>query len=181
MATLKGRSKDRWLDSVLATTGVLGQNEMNHLLEQPLRRRLLDMIAEQPGIHASQLCRSAGEPWGTVQYHLSLLHKGEMVTSVEAGRERRFFPSAVDPAKARLLALLHQGRRSEIAAFIRDHPGSRQVDICDALDVSRKTFRSSVEPMVEEGLVHERRSLQDNRYFPQDGLVEILGPGNIGS
>lgn len=139
-----------------------------HLLEQPLRRRLLDLIAQQPGIHASQLCRTSGEPWGTVQYHLSLLHKGEMVTSVEAGRERRFFPSEVDPHRAHLLALLHQGRRSEIASFIRDHPGSRQVDICEALGVSRKTFRSSVEPMVEEGLVHERRSLQDNRYFPQD-------------
>lgn len=152
-----------------------------HLLEQPLRRRLLDLIAEQPGIHASQLCRTSGEPWGTVQYHLSLLHKGEMVTSVEAGRERRFFPSEVDPRRAHLLALLHQGRRSEIASFIRDHPGSRQVDICDALSVSRKTFRSSVEPMVEQGLVHERRSLQDNRYFPQEGLVEILGPGGIGA
>ena len=175
MGTHNGQGLNGLIGTVPSVTGAVGRNDAAHLLQQPLRRRLLDMIAEQPGIHASQLCRSAGEPWGTVQYHLSLLHKGEMVTSVEAGRERRFFPSEIDPRKARLLALLHQGRRSEIASFIRDHPGSRQVDICDALDVSRKTFRSSVEPMVEEGLVNERRSLQDNRYFAQDGLVEILG------
>jgi len=181
MATPKGQSNRTLFDSLLAIAGVAGREDESRLLEQPLRRRLLDLIADSPGIHASELCRTAGEPWGTVQYHLTLLHKGEMVTSVEAGRERRFFPSAVDPRKARLLALLHQGRRTEIASFIRDHPGSRQVDICDALDVSRKTFRSSVEPMVEEGLVNERRSLQDNRYFPQEGLLEILGPGPIGS
>lgn len=181
MATHKGQGMKGIAGSLLAVAGVVGRDEEAHLLEQPLRRRLLDLIADQPGIHASELCRTAGEPWGTVQYHLSLLHKGEMVTSVEAGRERRFFPSEMDPRRAQLLALLHQGRRSQIASFIRDHPGSRQVDICDALDVSRKTFRSSVEPMVEEGLVHERRSLQDNRYFPQDGLVEILVPGNLGS
>ncbi len=181
MATHKGPGPNDFIASAPPAASVVRRSDEHHLLDQPLRRRLLDMIAEQPGIHASELCRTAGEPWGTVQYHLSLLHKGEMVTSVEAGRERRFFPSEVDPSKARLLALLHQGRRTEIASFIRDHPGSRQVDICDALDVSRKTFRSSVEPMVEEGLVNERRSLQDNRYFPQEGLVEILGPGNIGS
>lgn len=150
--------------------------EAIRLSEQPVRKRLLSLIAANPGIHASELCRSAGEPWGTVQYHLSLLHRGEMVTSVESGRERRFFPSEVDPARARLVALLHQGRRNEIASFIRDHPGARQVDICDALDVSRKTFRASVAPLVQEGLVMERKGLQTNRYFPQAPLPGLLAP-----
>lgn len=152
--------------------------EAERLSQQPVRRRLLSLIAQKPGIHASELCREAGEPWGTVQYHLSLLHRGEMVTSVEAGRERRFFPSEVDPARARLVAMLHQGRRGEIAAFIQEHPGSRQVDICNALDVSRKTFRSSVGPLVEEGLVLERKGLQSNRYFAQQPLAPILA-GNL--
>jgi len=162
------------LAQLFGAAGAFGQVSDEDLVEQPLRRRLLDIIASRPGIHASELCRSAGEPWGTVQYHLSLLHRGEMVTAVEAGRERRFFPSEVDPQRARLVALLTQGRRPEIAAFIRDHPGARQVDICQAVDVSRKTFRSSIEPLVAEGLVHERRGLQNNRYFPQDGLLSLL-------
>lgn len=153
---------------------LFGQVEAENLLDQPMRRRLLALIGEHPGIHASQLCREAGEPWGTVQYHLSLLHKGDLVTSVEAGRERRFFPGEIDPARARLLAMLHQGRRQEIARFIQENPGTRQVDICDALDVSRKTFRSSIEPLLGEGLVHERKGLQSNRYFPQESLAPTL-------
>lgn len=153
--------------------GRVGQ-EPNDLLHQPLRRRLVDLIWERPGIHASGLCRESGEPWGTVQYHLSLLDKGRLITSVEAGRERHFFPPETDPAHARLMALLNQGRRLEIAAFIREHPGIRQVDICDALDVSRKTFRSSIEPLVEEGLLHERKGLQSSRYFPQGRLDELM-------
>lgn len=144
------------------------------LLDQPMRRRLADLIARKPGIHASELCREAGEPWGTVQYHLSLLHKGDLVRAVEAGRERRFFPHSVDPGKARLLALMNQGRRPEVARFIRDHPGARQVDVCDALDVSRKTFRNSVLPLVAENLIQEKRGLQNNRYFPLAGLDALL-------
>jgi predicted transcriptional regulator len=158
------------------TTNLYGRVSGPELLEQPLRRRLLELIERQPGIHASELCRTAGEPWGTVQYHLSLLHRGDMVTTVEAGRERHFFPSQMDPTRARLVAIMQQGRRQEIALYIRDHPGARQVDICEAVDVSRKTFRSSIEPLVSEGLVHERRGLQNNRYFPQEGLAELL-PG----
>jgi predicted transcriptional regulator len=154
---------------------LFGRVDGDNLLAQPLRRRLLGIIESRPGIHASELCRSAGEPWGTVQYHLALLHRGQLVTAIEAGRERHFFPSQVDPRHARLVALLQQGRRQEIAQFIRDHPGARQVDICQAVDVSRKTFRSSIEPLVAEGLVHERRGLQNNRYFPKEGLADLLG------
>jgi len=157
-----------------AGTTLFGRVSGADLLDQPLRRRLLDIIQSRPGIHASELCRAAEEPWGTVQYHLSLLHRGDMVTAIEAGRERHFFPSQVDPQHARLVAMMQQGRRHEIAAFIRDHPGARQVDICQAVDVSRKTFRSSIEPLMVEGLVHERRGLQNNRYFPQEPLNKLL-------
>ena len=155
-------------------------SELRDLLAQPTRRRLVDLIAGRPGIHASELCREAGAPWGTVQYHLSLLHKGQLVRTVDAGRERRFFPSEMDPTRARLLAMVSHGRGPEIARFIRDNPGSRQVDVCDALAVSRKTFRNCVHPLVAERLVHERRGLQDNRYFALDGLAALLEPEQSG-
>lgn len=145
------------------------------LLSQPVRKRILELIQRRPGIHASALCRASGEAWGTVQYHLALLDKGELVTAVSAGRERRFFVGGIDPERARLMGVLNQGRRQEIAQFIRDHPGSRQVDVCTAVSVSRKTFRASIAPLVDAGLVSERKGLQTNRYFPDDGLQGLLG------
>lgn len=157
-----------WLATLLPLTGT------DTLLEQPLRRRLVRVITDRPGIHASELAREVEEAWGTVQYHLSLLRKADIVSSVEAGRERRFFPAGIDESKARLLSLLHQGRRPDITRFIHEHPGARQVDICQALDVSRKTFRASVRPLVEEGLVHEQRGLHANRYFAGEGLEPAL-------
>ena len=148
--------------------------EAHPLLEQPVRRRLLDLIASRPGIHGSELSREAGEVWGTVQYHLSLLHKNALVHTLETGRERRYFLPGLEPARARLLALMTQGRRPEVAQFIQDHPGSRQIDVCQARDVSRKPLRGAVQPLVAERLIHERRGLQDTRYFPLDGLSQLL-------
>lgn len=165
-----------FLTQLFAGQALFGRVADDDWRDQPLRRRLLDLIESRPGIHASELCRTAGHPWGTVQYHLSLLHRSEMVTSVEAGRERHFFPTTVDPERARILAILNQGRRPEIAQYIKTHPGARQVDICGAIDVSRKTFRSSIVPLVASGLVHERRGLQENRYFPLHSLEAYLPP-----
>jgi predicted transcriptional regulator len=146
------------------------------LLEQPLRRRIYQLIKGSPGIHASELCRESGEAWGTVQYHLGLLRKGNMVTTVEAGRERRFFPPDMDADRARLVAILNQGRRQEIVDFIAANPGIRQVDVCQSVAVSRKTFRAAIKPLVEEGLVVERKGLQTNRYFPGQSLPAALHP-----
>lgn len=144
------------------------------LLRQPMRKQLVELIRDKPGIHASEIAREVEQPWGTVQYHLRLLRQADLVNTVDAGRERRFFPSGMDDTKARLLSMLHQGRRPDITRYIRENPGSRQVDICDALDVSRKTFRSSVRPLVDEGLVRERRGLHSHRYFPATGLDRAL-------
>jgi predicted transcriptional regulator len=144
------------------------------LLGQPVRRRLWDIIRLKPGIHASQLCRESGEAWGTVQYHLSLLSKGDLVTSQEAGRERRFFQTGIDEKRAHVVSLVRQGRRPEIAQAILASPGLRQIDLCDSVKVSRKTFRSSVQPLVDAGLIRERKGLQTNRYFPEDGLESLV-------
>lgn len=154
----------------IAISQVLGP-----LDEQPVRKKLLGLIRKSPGIHASELARGMDESWGTVQYHLNLLRKADMVQSVEAGRERRFFPDGVESSKIRMMTVLTQGRRSEIAEFIHANPGARQVDICKALDVSRKTFRSSIKPMVEEGLVQEQKGLQVNRYFAEESMAHALG------
>lgn len=152
----------------------LAASDSDSLLEQPVRKRLWGLIRRQPGIHASALCRESGEAWGTVQYHLSLLRKGDVITSLEAGRERRFFPNDVDERRAKMLSVLHQGRREEIARFIRAHPGMRQVDVCEGVNVSRKTFRASIQPLVDAGLVRERKGLQMNQYFPEERLAALL-------
>lgn len=144
------------------------------LLEQPVRNRLMRLIRRNPGIHASEMCRETGEAWGTVQYHLSLLQRNEMVMSMEAGRTKRFYPPDAAGARLEMVSLLDQGRRGEIARFILENPGMRQVDVCKAVSVSRKTFRASVADLVGAGLVAEHKGLQTNRYFPDDSLAPLL-------
>ncbi len=156
--------------------GLLLMAASDDLLAQPVRKRLFGIIKREPGIHASEICRESGEAWGTVQYHLSLLQQNDMVQSVEAGRERRFFPPDIQPEVARLLGLLHCDRRQGIVSWLREHPGARQVDVCNALSVSRKAFRSAVGPLVAEGLVQEQKGIQTNRYYVDEGVHGVVSP-----
>lgn len=157
----------RWMIAVSQTMGT-------PLPRQPLRQRVMGLIRREPGIHASQICRETGQPWSTVQYHLRLLQQTEMVTSVDTGRERGFFPDDIDAEKANLVMLLREGRKEAIARLIQAQPGIRQVDICRAAPVSRKAFRRSVDSLIEAGLVAEHRGLQTNRYFPGAELRDLL-------
>jgi predicted transcriptional regulator len=151
------------------------------LLRQPVRRHLMGLIRRRPGIHASEICRESGEAWGTVQYHLSLLKTGELIQTVEAGRALRFFPQGEVDEVDRLTLIVGQGRRTDIAQYIRDNPGIRQVDVCNAVGVSRKTLRASVAVMMQAGLISERKGLQSNRYFPEAALETVLGPAGESS
>ncbi len=165
----------KWIAAIgLLSTSGNDRDRADDLLRQPVRRRLLDIIADQPGIHASELCRQADESWGSVQYHLSLLRRASLIKSVTSGRERRFFTSSLDSGLARRLALVRQGRRYEIADFIQQNPGCRQVDVCDALGVSRKTFRAAIDSLAEEKLVIERKGQRNNLYYPQEDLDPVL-------
>ncbi len=154
---------------------LLLQVASDDLLKQPVRKRLMGLIRRNPGIHASEICRETGEAWGTVQYHLSLLQSNDMVMSMEAGRTRRFFPPDASTERLELVSMLEQGRRGEIARFILANPGMRQIDVCKAIEVSRKTFRSSLHGLLDAGLVDEQKGLQSNRYFPGAGLAPLLG------
>ncbi len=148
------------------------------LLDQPVRKRLMGLIRRSPGIHASEICRETGEAWGTVQYHLSLLQNNEMVMSMEIGRTKRFYSPDAAGSRMEMIGMLSHGRRAEIARFILDNPGLRQVDVCKAVAVSRKTFRSSMAGLVDAGLVAEHKGLQTNRYFPDEALAPLLDTGS---
>ncbi len=165
----------KWIVAVsLLSNSGSERDRTQELLRQPVRRRLLDIISDQPGIHASELCRQADESWGSVQYHLSLLRRASLIKSVTSGRERRFFSSSLDSGLARRLALVRQGRRYEIADFIQQNPGCRQVDVCEALNVSRKTFRAAIDSLADEKLVVERKGQRNNLYYPQQDLDPVL-------
>lgn len=78
-----------WLWSVPAGLYTrLTKQDVDH---SPIRRRLLDVIVQEPGLGVQDLARKAGCGWGTVTYHVAMLEKLGYVQSRRIGLRRCLF------------------------------------------------------------------------------------------
>ena len=84
------------------------------LLELDTRRRIWERIQASPVIHLRGLARELAMPIGTLEHHLHLLERYEIVVSHRAARRRSFYPrTAVEPedlSTLHFLSLPHTGR-----------------------------------------------------------------------
>ena len=165
-----------WLSSMAALGAALSvrsaMRDGNPLLAQPMRRNILSAIRSQPGIKISEICRTTGAGWGTVQHHLHLLRKAGLVVSRPAGRDHFHFPSEVPARELALAEVLLQGRAQNLADAIAETPGASQKELCGRVHMTRKIIRRYVGLLAKAGLVTERREAGHQRYYPEAPLIE---------
>jgi predicted transcriptional regulator len=115
------------------------------------RERLLDLIRSQPGLHKSALCQETGLAWGTVDYHLRLLRRGNLVSQHVDGRTTRVFPADLRHRQS-LLAALADEPAARIAAAVHQAP-QRAGALSDRLGLSPKVVRRHLARLLREGLL----------------------------
>jgi DNA-binding transcriptional ArsR family regulator len=150
----------------------------------PVRDRLLDLVAGQPGINKSDACRHLGVAWGTVSYHVRILAAAGQVTVESVGREASIFPAGTPEARRKALrALLEDDARLVLGILGRVREGSL-LDLAVLAQRSRKVVRRHLRALVAAGLVQER-GLGRPRYAlradlapprPSVALVSALAP-----
>lgn len=115
------------------------------------RERLLDLIRRRPGLHKSALCAETGLAWGTVDYHLRLLERGNLVSRHCAGRTTRLFPSDLRQSQS-LLAALADHTSARILATLRKEP-QRMSALSDRLRLAPKVVRRHLVRLQRDGLL----------------------------
>lgn len=144
------------------------------------RRRILDAVGREPGIHKSELCRRLELGWGTVSYHLDVLCRDERVRILEDGREARIFDGDLPENQMVWIASLREELGQSLVARLQELPGSRLKELATSLGASRKVVRRHLDRLHEGGLVtaqgehHPRYSLRRGvwRRLSELGLVQ---------
>lgn len=144
------------------------------VLEQPMRRRINEIIREEPGIKISQLCKEAQAGWGTVNYHLHVLKRAGLIVSRATGRDCLLFSSDYPAEDLPVTEALRRGRAERLAEAIAQKPGASQKELCAQVHMTRKIIRRYVGLLTDAGLVSERREAQYQRYYPNPLLVKHL-------
>ena len=60
-------------------------NKKENVLDQETRNSIFQLIKDNEGLHFRKICRMLDKKMGVVQYHVSVLEKGNFIRSV---RER---------------------------------------------------------------------------------------------
>lgn len=78
--------------ALAALFGGYARIRREEVLDLGTRRKVLDLVAGQPGIHFRDLLRVSGLGSGALYYHLAVLEREGILISRREGMYRRFFP-----------------------------------------------------------------------------------------
>ncbi|MHB8586818.1 MAG: winged helix-turn-helix transcriptional regulator [Thermoplasmatota archaeon] len=147
------------------------------VMDQSTRERIYGIIREDPGVHAHQISSRAGVGWGTTVYHLKLLEDHRLVVGERQGRYKRFFPSAGYVGVKSAMGALRNETSSAVAAFVAEHPGTSQREVCEALNISASLVSWHVDRLEQAGLLKRVREGRSVRYFAGPSWSLVQEPG----
>lgn len=146
----------------------------SELLDNKVRDQILETIKANPGIHASDLGRRLDAGWGTVVYHLHVLEKNKLVTSLVDGRHKRFFPvGAIDWSKRGQAAVLMNAMTKQLFELITEEPGVIQGLLAQRVGLAVPSAIWHLKRLEECGLVGRVKEGRKVHYFPNEPAPTI--------
>ena len=123
--------------------------QRNRLLENAVRKRIYEFIADHPGKHYRAILSHLGLSMGVLTYHLNTLERGELITSNQDGVYRRFYQAGRKAELRRFLSKIQQ----KIVAVIEQNGGISQAGIAQTLELSRPLVNYHLHVLQDAGLV----------------------------
>lgn len=141
----------------------------NQVLNNRVRDELLARIKADPGVSPPELAKHVGVVWSTLVYHLGVLEKNKMVSSLIDGRHKRFFPTeSVDWSRRGQLAALRNQRTKLLYDLVRDEPGIGRGVLAQRIGVTIPAALWHLDRLRAAGLVGQDREGRKVRYFANE-------------
>lgn len=177
LGRVAGALRSGW--RTLAGLGIAGalfsRIERSSLLDNPVRARILDTIAQDPGISLSDVTARAGVAWGTAVHHLRRLERHGAIVSLRPLAHRRYFVTDSPGAAQRsaVAVVMHPTAR-RIACLVSQRPGIDQTGICTALHLNNPAASKHLGQFEAQGLVLSSRTGRNRTYHPTGSLHSAL-------
>jgi len=125
-------------------------------LDLETRRKIYDVIHQNPGINLSRIAELLRLSVPLVDYHLLFLEQHELITiEKEKGYKRCFIKHEVGGEDRQILSLLRQDISLKIVTFLIMHPYSRHGAIVDYLGMSSPRCSYHLKKLVKKNIIKE--------------------------
>lgn len=139
------------------------------LLDNRIRDQILQVVRNDPGINTTDLARRVDAGWGTVVYHLSVLERNNLVSSLVDGRFHRFFPVGVIDFSARgQVAVMKNERTKQIYELIDVEPGIVQEALARRVGISPPAAIFHLKRLEEVGMVGRVKKGRKVHYYTNE-------------
>lgn len=126
------------------------------VLDDATRAAIHDVVANEPGLHASAVLAQLGKHSGVGEYHLDVLVREGYLTSVATPGFRRYYVTGRHtPAEMRAMAAMREGQNVKLMHIIRANPGIELRMLAAEAGVSVPYVSRSVQRLADAGLVEK--------------------------
>lgn len=147
----------------LAAVGLYHKLSKDGALEHPARRRILSLLAEEPGLGTTDVADELGVAYRTARHHLEVLARFDLVVCARH-RERWRWARPEDAARldeAQLPAL-----QQRLLALLEEEPGLHLSELARRLDAAKATVKHHLDRLDEREAVEDERVGPLRRFFP---------------
>lgn len=127
------------------------------VLDNDLRRRVLDLVRDRPGATPSDVASTLDVHYTTAVYHLETLSEFDHAVERRYGGRRRFFAYGTCRTRSALLDALAAEGRAEILDHLTRAKRSSVSEVVEAADLSQSTVSEHLSRLHDNGLVARER------------------------
>lgn len=150
-----------------------GEQSLNH----PMRARLAQTIAAEPGVHFQDLVRATGAGRGATEHHLRKLVETGQVLRHDAGGYVCFFPKRTDRHVMAAAPALRSETARQALRLIIEQPGIHGAALAEALGVNRGTLSHHVQRLAKAGVMTSIKEGRAVAYHATDVGRKVAASG----
>lgn len=150
---------------------------MQDVLELETRRKIYDLINQNPGIHLSKISQILKMRTSLVEYHLLFLEKHDIIKSdKETGYKRYYLKGQIGVKDKKYLFIIRQKTVMKIILYLLKNEVSPHKIILENVDVSASTLSYHLNKLVKKNIIELNRYGKDKGYIikNKDELISVL-------
>lgn len=139
------------------------------LLDHRTRETVVQMIRSDPGVSPPELHKRLTIGWSTLVYHLGVLEKNKLVSSLIDGRHKRMFPvENMDWGKRPALAVLRNQKTKQLFQAVFDEPGISQKELVGRIGLGHAGGHWHLDRLEKVGLLVREKRGHKVHYYPNE-------------
>ena len=148
----------------------MGWIKMNRLeISKQVRKKILNFIKKNPGIHFSEILRRLNLSSGRLSYHIMKLEEAEKIFAEYKRYWKRFYPISMKDEK---IPRSLTPTEMKLIKLIKRRPGSTYMDLVKRCEKTRQSIYFHFKKLTKKGLIRTESIKGKHHFYVKGNLDE---------